>query len=96
MLDTDPLSVAAADYRREMGHVVPAEVLQMFAMRPGPLIVEIRQAIALNRPVKAWLAQSHRANTPPANWEWNGDARPARTDSEAAVPRPGGTGWRGA
>jgi hypothetical protein len=30
----------------------------MYAMRPGPLLLEIRQAVSLQRPVKAWLARS--------------------------------------
>ena len=88
MLVPDPLAAAAADYRREMGHAVPPEVLQMFALRPGPLIVEIRQAVALNRPVKAWLAQSHRANTPPGNWDFGVEPRlkPARLTAVEDVP----------
>ena len=93
MLVPDPLAAAAADYRREMGHAVPPEVLQMFALRPGPLIVEIRQAVALNRPVKAWLAQSHRANTPPGNWDFGVEprakaGRAAAADDVATAPLP--------
>jgi hypothetical protein len=37
---------------------VPDEVVEMFAARPGPLLMEIRQAIALQRPVKAWQTRS--------------------------------------
>jgi len=37
---------------------VPAEVIEMYASRSGPLLLEIRQAIALERPVKAWLERS--------------------------------------
>jgi hypothetical protein len=37
---------------------VPDEILDAFATRPGPLVLEIRQAIALQRPVRGWLARS--------------------------------------
>jgi hypothetical protein len=37
---------------------VPDEILETFATRPGPLLLEIRQAVSLQRPVKAWLARS--------------------------------------
>lgn len=52
------LAVEARSYLSAFGHPVPDEVLEMFATRPGPLIMEIRQAVSLQRPVKAWLAKS--------------------------------------
>jgi hypothetical protein len=55
------LSTAARSYLSAFGHPVPDEVIEMFASRPGPLLLEIRQAVALQRPVKAWLAKSRLA-----------------------------------
>lgn len=52
------LASAARSYLGAFGHPVPDEVLEMFAARPGPLILEIRQAVTLQRPVKAWLAKA--------------------------------------
>jgi len=52
------LATAARSYLSAFGHPVPDEVLEMFVTRPGPLILEIRQAVTLQRPVKAWLAKS--------------------------------------
>ena len=52
------LATAARSYLSAFGHPVPDEVLEMFVTRPGPLILEIRQAVTLHRPVKAWLAKS--------------------------------------
>jgi hypothetical protein len=63
MTGPDDLATAAAAYQRALGHAVPREVLQMFALRPGPLILEIRQAIALQRPVAAWLTHSRRVQS---------------------------------
>ncbi len=57
-MPTPDLAAAAADYQRLFGHGVPAQVLSVCALRPGPLLVEIRQAIALGRPVPGWLAMS--------------------------------------
>jgi len=53
----DSLAAATAEYRQVFGHPVPAEVVQMFELRPGPLMMEIRQAVALGKPVPAWLAR---------------------------------------
>ncbi|MCM2312181.1 MAG: hypothetical protein NDI84_12340 [Steroidobacteraceae bacterium] len=52
------LASAARSYLSAFGHPVPDEVIEMFAARPGPLILEIRQAVTLQRPVKAWLAKA--------------------------------------
>jgi hypothetical protein len=54
----DDLATATRSYLRAFGHPVPDEIVEMFASRPGPLLLEIRQAVALGRPVKAWLARS--------------------------------------
>ena len=56
-LPTD-LTTALHAYLQAFGHPVPAEVIEMYARRSGPLLLEIRQAIALQRPVKAWLERS--------------------------------------
>jgi hypothetical protein len=48
------LAVACRSYLSAFGHPVPDEVIEMFASRPGPLLLEIRQAVSLQRPVKAW------------------------------------------
>jgi hypothetical protein len=56
-LPTD-LATALQAYLQAFGHPVPAEVVEMYARRSGPLLLEIRQAIALQRPVKAWLERS--------------------------------------
>jgi hypothetical protein len=64
----EPLAAVVAAYREALGHPVPVEVVQMFALRPGPLILEIRQAIALGRPVAGWVAdyrrKQHAGRTP--------------------------------
>jgi|APFre7841882724_1041349.scaffolds.fasta_scaffold394137_1 hypothetical protein len=52
------LATAARSYLSAFGHPVPDEILETFATRPGPLLLEIRQAVSLQRPVKAWLARS--------------------------------------
>lgn len=52
------LTTALDTYLRTFGHPVPAEVIEMYARRSGPLLLEIRQALALQRPVKAWLTRS--------------------------------------
>ena len=52
------LAAAARSYLTAFGHPVPDEILEMYAGRPGPLILEIRQAVTLQRPVKAWLSKS--------------------------------------
>ncbi len=56
-LPTD-LATALRSYLQAFGHPVPAEVIEMYSTRSGPLLLEIRQAIALQRPVKAWLERS--------------------------------------
>ena len=48
-MESNDVSVAATAYRDTFGHSVPIEVLRLFERRPGPLIMEIRQAIALGR-----------------------------------------------
>lgn len=61
----DDLAAALATYRDTFGHPVPAEVISLFVMRTGPLVMEIRQAIALGKPVPAWLARSRRTDVSP-------------------------------
>jgi hypothetical protein len=58
---SDQLAAAANSYLKAFGHPVPDEIIEMFASRDGPLLLEIRQAIALERPIKAWLARSRMA-----------------------------------
>lgn len=60
------LSTAARSYLSAFGHPVPDDVLEMCAARPGPLLLEIRQAVSLLRPVKGWLARSRAASISPA------------------------------
>lgn len=55
------LAAASRSYLNAFGHPVPDDILEMFATRPGPLLLEIRQAVSLQRPVKAWLARSRVA-----------------------------------
>jgi hypothetical protein len=55
---SDDLATATRSYLKAFGHPVPDEVIEMFAGRPGPLLLEIRQAIALQRPVRAWETRS--------------------------------------
>jgi hypothetical protein len=55
---TDEVATATRSYLKAFGHPVPDEIIEMFANRPGPLLLEIRQAILLQQPVKAWLARS--------------------------------------
>lgn len=60
-------------YHLAFGHFVPVEVVQQFAGRPGPLVMEIRQAVALQRPVRAWLERSKVASvSPPQEWYTRG------------------------
>jgi hypothetical protein len=61
-----PADVAAAcrSYLSAFGHPVPDEVIEMFASRPGPLLLEIRQAVSLQRPVKAWQTRPRVSTTP--------------------------------
>ena len=55
---SDDLTRALITYQDAFGHAVPDEVVEMFATRSGPLMLEIRQAIALQKPVRAWSARS--------------------------------------
>ena len=55
---SEELATATRSYLHTFGHPVPDEVIEMFATRQGPLLLEIRQAVSLQRPVKAWLARS--------------------------------------
>ena len=66
-MDSTDVSVAAAAYRSTFGHGVPIEVQRRFAPRPGPLLVEIRQAIALGRPVPGWRAMSRASDMSPVS-----------------------------
>ena len=52
------LATALRAYLQAFVHPVPDEVIEMYATRSGPLLLEIRQALALQRPVKAWFARS--------------------------------------
>jgi hypothetical protein len=67
----DDLSIALNAYRNAFGHPVPSEVIRLFQLRVGPLLMEIRQAIALGKPVPAWLARSRLPDTA-AFPEWTG------------------------
>ena len=67
------LAAATAAYRQTFGHAVPPEVLQMFASRPAALMLEIRQAVALNKAVPAWRERS-RMPTAASNADWSGGA----------------------
>lgn len=87
MIVPDSLATATAAYRATFGHAVPPEVVQMFAMRPGPLLMEIRQAVALNKAVPAWLARSRVPNTSGDYSDWSSGAplersAPARASGE--------------
>ena len=64
------LAAATAAYRQTFGHAVPSEVLQMFASRPAALMMEIRQAVALNKPVPAWRERS-RMPTSSVTSDWS-------------------------
>jgi hypothetical protein len=61
-----PAAVATAckSYLSAFGHPVPDEVIEMFASRPGPLLLEIRQAVSLQRPVKAWQTRPRVSTMP--------------------------------
>lgn len=52
------LASALRAYQEAFGHEVPDEIVEKYATRCGPLMLEIRQAVALRRPVPAWLARS--------------------------------------
>lgn len=55
-------------YRQTFGHAVPGTVSMLFSQQPGPLLMEIRQAIALGRPVPAWRVYAKRAADSPDRW----------------------------
>lgn len=55
-------------YRQAFGHPVPGTVAMLFSQQPGPLLVEIRQAIALGRPVPAWDVHAKRVAASPERW----------------------------
>lgn len=57
------LAAALRSYLAAFGHGVPRDIVDKYATRSGPLMLEIRQAIALNKPVPAWLARS-KTNDP--------------------------------
>ena len=54
------LQSAIAAYSRVFGHDVPASVISMFTSQPGPLLNEIRQAIASGHPPPAWRDHAKR------------------------------------
>jgi hypothetical protein len=57
------LAAALRAYQSAFGHEVPTEIVDKYAGRCGPLMLEIRQAVALRQPIQAWLARS-KANSP--------------------------------
>ncbi len=79
MTVSDPLAEVVAAYREALGHPVPPEVVQMFSLRPGPLILEIRQAIALGRPVAGWVADYRRKQHAGHNLQDTLDPTPPRS-----------------
>jgi hypothetical protein len=54
---SDELAAAARAYLNAFGHPVPDEIIERYAARCGPLLLEIRQAVAMQRPVKSWLGR---------------------------------------
>jgi hypothetical protein len=68
---SDDLTTALNAYRQTFGHPVPSDVVRLFALRIGPLVMEIRQAIALGKPVPAWLTRSRVPDTA-ALPDWSG------------------------
>ena len=59
------LAAALRAYQTTFGHQVPTEIVDKYADRAGPLMLEIRQAVALRQPVQAWLARSKALSNPP-------------------------------
>lgn len=59
------LAAALRAYQTAFGHQVPTEIVDKYADRAGPLMLEIRQAVALRQPVQAWLARSKALSNPP-------------------------------
>ena len=55
-----PANLAAAlrAYQTAFGHEVPRDIVDKNVGRSGPLMLEIRQAVELRKPVQAWLARS--------------------------------------
>jgi hypothetical protein len=62
------LEEAVRAYGAAFGHSVPSTVTMMFSTQPGPLVNEIRQAIALGKPVPAWLAHAKRSIGSAEGW----------------------------
>lgn len=54
------LQTAIEAYSRAFGHDVPSSVVSMYASQPGPLLNEIRQAIASGRAPPAWRNHAKR------------------------------------
>ena len=52
------LAAALRSYYEAFGHEVPTEIVDKYVNRCGPLLLEIRQAVALRQPVPAWQALS--------------------------------------
>lgn len=52
------LAAALLRYYDAFGHEVPSEIVDKYVSRCGPLLLEIRQAVALRQPVPAWQARS--------------------------------------
>ena len=59
------LAAALRAYHLAFGHEVPSDIVDKYAGRSGPLMLEIRQAVELRKPVQAWLARSKLSSTPP-------------------------------
>jgi hypothetical protein len=62
------LQQAMLSYRSYFGHGVPSAIAALCASHPGPLVFEIRQAIALNRPVRAWQTHALRGGDSQERW----------------------------
>lgn len=62
---TPHLAAALRAYQLAFGHEVPSDIVDKYASRSGPLLMEIRQAVALGKPVPAWLARSKLSPLPP-------------------------------
>lgn len=80
----DDLTAALSAYRHAFGHPVPSDVIRLFALRIGPLVMEIRQAIALGKPVPAWLARSRMPDAA-AFPEWTAGAQPGYSAGQSAA-----------
>ncbi len=59
------LAAALRSYYTAFGHQVPTDIVEKYADRCGPLMLEIRQAVELRQPVQAWLARSKALAGPP-------------------------------